>query len=197
MRPKCFNCWRPSASCWSSRIMCSGPGVLKISSDRARRDWAARWRFWAGRFRSMTLRWSSSARWCWVCCGCCSTGNDGGLGGALQIPREPAQLFLDMGVIADAFVVVVVGGMGSIPGAALAAFIIGEIKAYCVGIGQVGFLGYSVSLSKLTLVAEFIVMAIVLVVRPWGLLGRHQGMQRSAGGRQEPPLRPAVRSRQI
>jgi len=106
-----------------------------------------------------------------------------GLGGALQIPREPAQLFLDMGVIADAFVVVVVGGMGSIPGAALAAFIIGEIKAYCVGIGQVGFLGYSVSLSKLTLVAEFIVMAIVLVMRPWGLLGRQQAAQ---GGRPWP-----------
>jgi len=120
-----------------------------------------------------------------------------GLGGALQIPREPAQLFLDLTVISDAFVVVVVGGMGSIPGAALAAFIIGEIKAFCIGIGQIEFWGFSVSLSKLTLVAEFIVMAIVLVVRPWGLLGRHQGMQRIAGGRQEPPLRPAVRSRQI
>ena len=120
-----------------------------------------------------------------------------GLGGALQIPREPAQLFLDLSVIADAFVVVVVGGMGSIPGAALAAFIIGEIKAFCIGIGQIEFRGFSVSLSKLTLVAEFIVMAIVLVVRPWGLLGRPQGVQRIAGGRQEPPLRPAVRSRQI
>ena len=118
-----------------------------------------------------------------------------GLGGALQIPREPAQLFLDMGVIADAFVVVVVGGMGSIPGAALAAFIIGEIKAYCVGIGQVGFLGYSVSLSKLTLVAEFIVMAIVLVMRPWGLLGRQQGAQRIAAGARERPA--AGRAMQI
>ena len=120
-----------------------------------------------------------------------------GLGGALQIPREPAQLFLDLNVIADAFVVVVVGGMGSIPGAALAALIIGEIKALCIGIGQIEFWGFSVSLSKLTLVAEFIVMAIVLVVRPWGLLGRSQGMQRIAGGRQEPPPRPAVGSRQI
>lgn len=120
-----------------------------------------------------------------------------GLGGALQIPREPAQLFLDLSVIADAFVVVVVGGMGSIPGAALAAFIIGEIKAFCIGIGQVEFLGFSVSLSKLTLAVEFIVMAIVLVVRPWGLLGRPQGLQRIAGSQHEPPLRPAVRSRQI
>lgn len=120
-----------------------------------------------------------------------------GLGGALQIPREPAQLFLDLSVIADAFVVVVVGGMGSIPGAALAALIIGEIKAFCIGIGQIEFLGFSVSLSKLTLVAEFIVMAIVLIVRPWGLLGRPQGTQRIGGGQQEQPLKPAVRSRQI
>jgi len=120
-----------------------------------------------------------------------------GLGGALQIPREPAQLFLDLSVIADAFVVVVVGGMGSIPGAALAALIIGEIKAFCIGIGQIEFLGFSVSLSKLTLAAEFIVMAIVLIVRPWGLLGRPQGTQRIGGGQQERPLKPAVRSRQI
>jgi branched-chain amino acid transport system permease protein len=33
-----------------------------------------------------------------------------GLGGALQIPREPANLDLDLSVIADAFVVTVVGG---------------------------------------------------------------------------------------
>src|SRR6185295_17686932 len=38
----------------------------------------------------------------------------------------------------------------------------GEIKAFCIGLGY----------SKLTLVAEFIVMAVVLVLRPWGLLGR-------------------------
>src|SRR5262245_10697346 len=44
-----------------------------------------------------------------------------GLGGALQIPREPAQLALDITVISDAFVVVVLGGMGSLPGAFLAA----------------------------------------------------------------------------
>ena len=90
-----------------------------------------------------------------------------GLGGALQIPREPAQLFLDLGAISDAFVVVVVGGMGSIPGAFLAALLIG-IKAFCVGIGTVELLGHSFSFSKLTLVAEFIVMAIVLVLRPQG-----------------------------
>ncbi|MGB8435374.1 MAG: branched-chain amino acid ABC transporter permease, partial [Burkholderiales bacterium] len=91
-----------------------------------------------------------------------------GLGGALEVPREPAQLFLDLTAISDAFVIVVVGGMGSIPGAFLAALIIGEVKAFCIGVGTVDILGMDVSLSKLTLVIEFIVMAVVLVVRPWG-----------------------------
>ncbi|MDB5502348.1 MAG: livH 3, partial [Tardiphaga sp.] len=52
-----------------------------------------------------------------------------GLGGALQIAREPATLATDLIVIGDAFVVVVVGGMGSISGAYLAAVIIAEVKA--------------------------------------------------------------------
>ncbi|MGA8007154.1 MAG: branched-chain amino acid ABC transporter permease, partial [Burkholderiales bacterium] len=95
-----------------------------------------------------------------------------GAGGAIQIPREPANLYLDLSVIADAFVVVVVGGLGSIPGAFLAALLIAEIKAFCIGVGDVTLAGSVVSLSKLTLVVEFVVMAVVLVLRPWGLLGR-------------------------
>jgi len=114
-----------------------------------------------------------------------------GLGGALQIPREPAQLFLDLTAISDAFVVVVVGGMGSIPGAFLAALLIGEIKAACIAIGTVEAFGIELSFSKLTLVAEFIVMAIVLVLRPQGLLGRPWALQRAAAAHVEPPLRPA------
>jgi len=114
-----------------------------------------------------------------------------GLGGALQIPREPAQLFLDLGAIIDAFVVVVVGGMGSIPGAFLAAFVIGEVKSFCIGLGQIHALGMTISLPKLTLVAESLVMAIVLVVRPWGLLGRPGIAPRISGSRVERPLQPA------
>ncbi len=56
-----------------------------------------------------------------------------GLGGALQVAREPANLAMDLNVISDAFVVVVVGGMGSITGAYLAAVLIAEIKALCIG----------------------------------------------------------------
>ena len=100
-----------------------------------------------------------------------------GLGGALQVAREPANLALDLTVISDAFVVVVVGGMGSITGAFLAALIVAEVKALCIGIGVVSFGLFTANFSKLTLVAEFLVMAVVLIARPYGLLGRPQAQR--------------------
>jgi branched-chain amino acid transport system permease protein len=106
-----------------------------------------------------------------------------GLGGALQIPREPASLSIDLSVISDAFVVVVVGGLGSIPGAFLAALLIAEIKAFCIGFG----------FSKATLVMEFIVMAAVLMLRPWGLLGRMPAQARGPGAVEQPLAPPSVR----
>ena len=112
-----------------------------------------------------------------------------GLGGAVQLPREPAQLMLDITVISDAFVVVVVGGMGSIGGAFLAALLIAQAKAFCIGLGDVTVFGTVFSFSKFTLVVEFVIMAVVLVVRPWGLLGKQQGAQRGAFT-VEPPLYP-------
>ena len=104
-----------------------------------------------------------------------------GFGGALQVAREPANLWLDLIVIGEAFVVVVVGGMGSITGAFLAAVIIAEVKALCIGIGVVHFGAFTVNFSKLTLVAEFLVMAVVLIVRPYGLLGRAAGRGAQSG----------------
>jgi len=74
-------------------------------------------------------------------------------------------------VLSDAFVVVVIGGLGSIPGAFLAALLIAEAKAFCIGLGYSGA----------TLVIEFVIMAAVLVVRPWGLLGRAQAAARNPG----------------
>jgi branched-chain amino acid transport system permease protein len=114
-----------------------------------------------------------------------------GLGGALQIAREPASLATDLIALGDAFVVVVVGGMGSIPGAYLAAVLIAEVKAICIGIGVVDFGFVTVNFSKFTLVAEFLVMAIVLIVRPYGLLGRPQAAVRSIAD-PEQPIRPAT-----
>lgn len=84
-----------------------------------------------------------------------------GLGGALQLPREPANLLMDLNIIVEAFVVVVIGGLGSVGGAFLAALLIGELQAFGI-----------VLVPEITLVLLFLVMAVVLVVRPWGLLGR-------------------------
>jgi branched-chain amino acid transport system permease protein len=84
-----------------------------------------------------------------------------GLGGALQIPRVPASTGMDLAMIADTFVVTVIGGMGSVTGAFLAALLIGELRAF-------GILVFP----QITLVLVFALMAVVLVVKPWGLLGR-------------------------
>ena len=84
-----------------------------------------------------------------------------GLAGALQIPRESITLQMDLAVIVEAFVVVVVGGLGSIGGAFLAALLIGLLHAFGV-----------LWLPKSALVLAFVAMAVVLIVRPYGLLGR-------------------------
>jgi branched-chain amino acid transport system permease protein len=94
-----------------------------------------------------------------------------GLAGALTSPREPANLGMDLAVIADAFVVTVLGGLGSIPGAFVAAIIIGVTKALCIAAGTVTIAGATLAMPKITLVIEFIVMALVLLVRPSGLFG--------------------------
>jgi len=111
------------------------------------------------------------------------------LGGALAMPHEPANLNLDLALIGEAFVVVVVGGMGSIGGAFLAAIVVAMVKAFCIAAGEVSVFGAPFPLSKLTLVAEFLVMAVVLVWRPWGLFGKPQGAVRGAAALEQ-PLRP-------
>lgn len=119
-----------------------------------------------------------------------------GLAGALQLPRQPANLGLDLAVIGDAFVVVVVGGMGSISGAALAALIIAQLKALCIALGVVEIAGLEIAFPKLTLVVEFLFMAVVLIFRPWGLLGKPLTMPRTSGGA-DAPLAPAGRGLRV
>lgn len=114
------------------------------------------------------------------------------LGGALQMPHEPANLGLDLALIGEAFVVVVVGGMGSVFGAFVAALIIAMVKAFCIGAGSIDLFGTPFPLSKLTLVAEFLVMAVVLVWRPWGLFGKPQAAVRGTAAI-DAPLRPLPR----
>jgi len=65
------------------------------------------------------------------------------------------------------------------------------VKALCIGLGLVHFGTFAVNFSKLTLVAEFLVMAIVLIVRPYGLLGRPQPAVRNPAEIDD-PMRPAT-----
>ena len=102
-----------------------------------------------------------------------------GIGGALMLPQGSANLQMDLSVITDAFVVVVVGGLGSLGGAYLAAVMIGVLQA--LGI---------VLLPKATLVLVFVVMAFVLVIRPNGLLGRPLSAARGEA-QSIAPVRPA------
>jgi branched-chain amino acid transport system permease protein len=84
-----------------------------------------------------------------------------GLGGALEVPRQTVTLSMDLTIIAEAFVVVVIGGMGSVLGAFLAAVLIAELNAFGILI-----------FPEITLVIAFVVMAVALIVRPYGLLGK-------------------------
>ena len=92
-----------------------------------------------------------------------------GVAGALALPDGSANPGIDLSVITDAFVVVVVGGLGSLSGAYVAALLIGLLQAFGVAL-----------LPKITLVLVFLVMAVVLILRPNGLLGRPQVESRAA-----------------
>ena len=78
-----------------------------------------------------------------------------GLAGALQIPRETVNLQMDLTVLVEAFVVVVVGGLGSLPGAFWASMLIGVLHAFGIWL-----------LPQSTLVLVFVVMAVMLIARP-------------------------------
>jgi branched-chain amino acid transport system permease protein len=66
-------------------------------------------------------------------------------------------------ILIDAFVVVVVGGMGSLGGAVVASFIIGELQSF-------GVLWFP----KFSMVLIYLLMALVLILRPGGLFGEKQ-----------------------
>ncbi|WP_432785871.1 Vitamin B12 import ATP-binding protein BtuD [Oligella sp. MSHR50489EDL] len=118
------------------------------------------------------------------------------LAAGFELPREPASLSIDLNLIGDVFAVVVIGGMGSIPGAFLAALLISEIKAICIFLGSQTIFGVTVEFSQLTLVMQFVLMALVLIFRPWGLLGKpQQSLPRALHS--EPPLNPASRAYKV
>lgn len=109
-----------------------------------------------------------------------------GLAGALQIPRETVNLQMDLAILIEAFVVVVVGGLGSVTGAFWAALLIGMLHAFG-----------SWWLPQSTLVLIFLVMAVVLIVRPYGLLGRARTPQLTRMQAHAPFIAPALRWRLV
>jgi branched-chain amino acid transport system permease protein len=83
-----------------------------------------------------------------------------GLGGALSVPVRTISPGMGELIIIEAFVVVVLGGLGSLRGAFLGALAIGLLHSYGI-----------VFLPVFELALAYLVMAAVLVVRPWGLFG--------------------------
>ncbi|WP_315785878.1 MULTISPECIES: ABC transporter permease [unclassified Bradyrhizobium] len=101
------------------------------------------------------------------------------LGGALQIPRDAVHHAMDLRIIVEVFVVVVIGGLGSILGAFVAAVLVSELNAFGILI-----------FPTISLILVFLVMAVVLVVRPWGLFGRKEAPARRTPGLTVIPWRP-------
>jgi branched-chain amino acid transport system permease protein len=101
------------------------------------------------------------------------------LGGALQIPRDAVNHTMDLRIIVDVFVVVVIGGLGSITGAFVAAVLVSELNAFGILI-----------FPKISIILVFLVMAAVLIVRPWGLFGKPEAAARQTPGLAVQPWRP-------
>jgi branched-subunit amino acid ABC-type transport system permease component len=84
-----------------------------------------------------------------------------GLGGALVTPVKAIVPGMDVEIIVEAFVVVVIGGLGSFWGTFLGALIYGQVLSFGILI-----------FPRFSIFSVFALMAVVLILRPWGLLGR-------------------------
>jgi branched-chain amino acid transport system permease protein len=87
----------------------------------------------------------------------------GALGGALTAPMISVQPGIGAETIVLAFAVVVIGGLGSLPGAALAALLVGVVRAATVHYRP-----------ELDMFSIYFVMAAVLIVRPKGLFSAQE-----------------------
>lgn len=108
------------------------------------------------------------------------------LGGALQIPRDAVHHAMDLRIIVDVFVVVVIGGLGSITGAFVAAVLVSELNAFGILI-----------FPKISIILVFLVMAAVLIVRPWGLFGKPEAVARKTPGLSVRPWRPLTTNERL
>jgi len=84
-----------------------------------------------------------------------------GLGGALIAPVKAIVPGMDVEIIVEAFIVVVIGGLGSFWGTMLGALVYGQVLAFGILI-----------FPRFSIFSVFALMAVVLILRPWGLLGR-------------------------
>jgi branched-subunit amino acid ABC-type transport system permease component len=84
-----------------------------------------------------------------------------GLGGALVAPMSAVMPGMDMAVLIDCFIIVVIGGLGSISGAFLGSMIFGLVTAFGILVAP-----------RLAIAFGFILMIVVLIIRPWGLMGK-------------------------
>jgi branched-chain amino acid transport system permease protein len=83
------------------------------------------------------------------------------LGGVMAAPLVTASLGMAASVIIDAFVIVIIGGMGSFPGSLIGALLVAFVQVF----GNYYF-------PDLALAFMYLIMLLVLVVRPGGLLGK-------------------------
>jgi branched-subunit amino acid ABC-type transport system permease component len=86
-----------------------------------------------------------------------------GLGGVAAAPMTTAYLGMGIGVIVDAFVVVVIGGLGSIPGSMAGSLIVGAAQTWG-----------AFYLPETAMVIMYAVMGAILIFRPWGLFGEEE-----------------------
>src|SRR5947199_59055 len=84
-----------------------------------------------------------------------------GLGGALVTPVKTIVPGMDVEIIVEAFIVVVIGGLGSFWGTFLGSIVYGQVLSFGILI-----------FPRFSIFSVFALMAVVLIVRPWGLLGR-------------------------
>jgi branched-chain amino acid transport system permease protein len=83
------------------------------------------------------------------------------LGGVLAAPMVTASLGMAANAVVDAFVIVIIGGMGSFLGSLLAAVLVAFVQVF----GTYYFPDFAIA-------AMYLLMLLVLVIRPGGLLGR-------------------------
>ncbi|MEM8822230.1 MAG: branched-chain amino acid ABC transporter permease [Pseudomonadota bacterium] len=94
-----------------------------------------------------------------------------GLAGVMYTPITSPNYHMGMDFLVISFVVVVVGGMGSLPGAVLAGFLLGIIEAFA-SMPEVLDL-----LPGINQIIIYLVAIIVLLTRPRGLMGRKGVME--------------------